>query len=88
MVVIAENREYAGLRMQVSEHPTEIRDIAAHRIAAREVVAGQKNQMRILLIDYVDCRFKPRQILVAINMKVANLASDYPFERRSKVANR
>src|SRR5208282_614981 len=76
MVVIAENREQSSLGFQAAQRVAERVDVVVHRIRAGEVVSGQKDKVRMLAIDRLDGKMEPREVFVAVDVKIAYLAGD------------
>src|SRR5437763_12595813 len=88
MVVIAENRENSSLRLQALERAPERIEIAMHRVGPGEVIASEKDQVRMLAIDGIDGEVQPREIFIAIDVEVADLACDHIAMRLAQSAHR
>ena len=88
MVVISQRREDAAGRLQVSEYAAKIGQITTHRGTAGKIIAGEKYEVRLLLVDQLDGHIEAGQIFVAIDVEVTDLASDYPFEAGGQMAHR
>ena len=81
VIMIAEDREQAGLRAQILQRVAKRTEIAMHRVGSGEIIASQKNQVGLLLIDRLDRHREAFKILVAIDVEVAYLARDQPAHR-------
>jgi hypothetical protein len=59
-----------------------------HRVGARKIIAGEKDQVGVLPIDGFDRGCQTFEILVAIDMKVAYLTRDDSAQRAGQSAHR
>src|SRR5260370_16698886 len=74
MVVIPGNRKRAGRRVEPGEHAPKLANVAPHRLRPREIVAGEKYEIRMLPVDLLNGLLETVQVLVAVDMEVADLA--------------
>ena len=88
VIVIAEDREQAGLRAQVFQRVAKRTEITMHRGRSRKIIASQKNEVRLLKIDRFDRHREAFEVLVAIDVEVAYLACDQPAHRFGQCPHR
>ena len=88
MVVIAGDRENAQARLERAYRLAKSRQVTAHRLRPREVVAGEEHQVRLLRVHRADRQHQALEVLVAIDVQIAQLAGDHPFQRRRQSAYR
>ena len=62
--------------------------VAAHRLRPGEVVAGQEHQVGLLRVHRADRQHQTLEVLVAIDVQIAQLAGDHPLQRRGQAAHR
>src|SRR5258708_2962241 len=88
MIVIAENRDHSRTRAQILQRVAKRAEITIHRVRAGEIIASQKDQIGMLLIDGLDRERQSFEVFVAIDMKVADLTRDQTAERAWQSAHR
>src|SRR5229473_1743652 len=87
MVVIPGNRKRAGRRVESGEHAPKLANVAPHRLRPREIVAGEKYEIRMLPVDLLNGLLETVQVLVAVDMEVADLARHDALERRGQASH-
>src|SRR6516225_4402285 len=87
MVVIARNCEQTGCRVQLRQGAAKWLDVIPHGLGAGKIITCQKDEFGPLTIDSFDRLFQARDIFVAVEMKVADLTSDYSAKLRLQIAN-
>ncbi len=88
VIVIAENREQPGLGAQMFQRVAKRTEIAMHRVGAGKIIAGEKNEVGLLLIDSFDRERQAFEVLVAIDVEVAYLARDESAQSVGQSAHR
>src|SRR5260370_12242960 len=88
MIVIAENRDHSRTRAQILQRIAKCAEVTIHRVRAGEIIASQKDQIGMLLIDGLDRERQSFQVFVAIDMKVADLTRDQTAERARQSTHR
>src|ERR1700675_4602504 len=76
MIVIAEDRDNSGSRLEILERIAKRAEVTIHRIRTGKIIAGQKYEIGMLLVDGLDRERESFEVFVAIDMKVADLTGD------------
>ncbi len=88
VIVVAEDGEDAASGLQMPERAAKRIDVPMHRVRAGKIVSGEKNQVRMLAVDRLDRQEQPRQVLIAVHVKVADLARDRAAMRSGEASHR
>src|SRR5882762_2333336 len=76
MIVITKDRDNSGLGLEIFERIAKRAEVTIHRVRTGKIIAGQKYEIGMLLINGLDCECESFEVFVAIDMKVADLTGD------------
>src|ERR1700682_3084307 len=88
MIVIAEDREHSETRVEILERIAKSAEITIHRVRTGKIIAGQKYEIGILLVDRLDRERQSFEVFVAIDVKVTDLTGDQSAQSGWQSAHR
>ena len=79
--MVPRDRIHANLGIEPRQRVAKRADIAPHRVGSGKIIAGEKHELRLLAIDDIDREFEPLDVLIHVEMEVADLAGNHALER-------